>query len=93
LEPGKLVLITPTEYVKDRLAWYYHAGDQQSLLQAILVTGDQSIKIDEIMKWSEREGKLEEIEEFRAKLLGCLLNNHKLERAPFYASSTKHRGE
>jgi hypothetical protein len=85
LETGKLVLITPIECVKDRLAWYYHAGDQQSLLQ--------SIKIDEIMKWSEREGKLEEIEEFRAKLLGCLLNNHKLERAPFYASSTKHRGE
>jgi hypothetical protein len=71
LETGKLVLITPTEYVKDRLAWYYHAGDQQSLLQAILVTRDQSIKIDEIMKWSEREGKLEEMKSFEQSCLGA----------------------
>ena len=69
LETGKLVLITPTECVKDRLAWYYHAGDKQSLHQAILVAKDQSIDLEEIMRWSEREGKLEEFEQFKEKLL------------------------
>lgn len=69
LETGKLVLITPTECVKDRLAWYYHAGDNQSLYQAILVAKDQSIDLDIIMKWSEGEGKSEEFEEFKEKLL------------------------
>ena len=69
LETRKLVLITPTECVKDRLAWYYHTGDMQSLDQAVLVVKDQSIYLNEIMRWSEREGKLEEFEEFKEKLL------------------------
>ncbi len=68
LETGKLVLITPTECVKDRLAWYFHAGDNQSLHQAILVAKDQSIDLEEIRKWSEREGKLVGFEEFKGKL-------------------------
>jgi len=68
LETGKLVLITPTECVKDRLVWYYHAGDNQSLYQAILVAKEQSIDLDEIMRWSEGEGKLEEFEEFKEML-------------------------
>ena len=50
LETGKLVLITPNECVKDRLAWYYHAGDMQSLVHAVLVAKNQSIDLDEIMR-------------------------------------------
>jgi hypothetical protein len=69
LETGKLVLITPTECVKDRLVWYYHAGDNQSLCQAILVAKDQPVDLEEIRQWSEGEGKMEEFEEFKDKLI------------------------
>lgn len=68
LETGKLVLITPTECVKDRLAWYYHANDQQSLHQAVLVAKDQSVDLEKIRAWSQNEGKVEEFEEFRTIL-------------------------
>jgi hypothetical protein len=64
LDTGKLVLITPTECVKDRLAWFYHTGDQQSLYHAILVAREQSVDLEEIRKWSEGEGKMEEFEKF-----------------------------
>ncbi len=37
---GSLVVISPTDCVKDRLAAYYHWGDRQSLEQAILVAGN-----------------------------------------------------
>ena len=68
LETGRLVLITPTECVKDRLAWYYHTGDKQSLYHAVLVANDQHVDLDEIKKWSEGEGKLEELEKFIEQL-------------------------
>lgn len=69
LETGKLVLITPTECVKDRLVWYYHEGDNQSLYQAILVAKDQPVDLEEIRQWSEGEGKMEEFEVFKDKLI------------------------
>jgi hypothetical protein len=68
LEIGKLVLIAPTECVKDRLAWYFHTGDNQSLLHALLVARDQSVDLAAIRKWSEGEGKLNEFEKFLSKL-------------------------
>jgi len=66
---GILRVISPTDCVKDRLAAYYHWGDQQCLVQAILVAQDQSIEIQEIQRWSEVEGKLAEFEHIRAKLV------------------------
>jgi hypothetical protein len=66
-ETGTLVLISPTESVKDRLAWYYHAGDRQSLHHAVLISKNQTIDIEAIEAWSEREGKLEEFAEFRGQ--------------------------
>ncbi len=67
-ETGILRVISPTDCVKDRLAWYYQYGDIQCLSQAILVSNDNRIDIDEIRKWSEREGKLEEFEKISAQL-------------------------
>lgn len=64
-ETGTLVLISPTESVKDRLAWYYHADDRQSLHHALLISKTQSIDLEAIEAWSEMEGKLEEFKEFR----------------------------
>jgi hypothetical protein len=66
---GTLKLISPTDCVKDRLAAYYHWGDQQSLLQATLVAQRQKIRLDEVRKWSLAEGKLEEFEAIKDKLM------------------------
>ena len=68
LETGILRIISPTDCVKDRLAWYYHDGDLQCLSQAVLVTKDHKVDIVEIKRWSEGEGKLAEFEQFRADL-------------------------
>ncbi len=68
METGILRVISPTECVKDRLAWYYHDGDLQCLSQAILVAKDQEVDIDEISRWSKGEGKLDEFERIRADL-------------------------
>lgn len=54
---GVVRMISPTDCVKDRLAWYYHDNDLQCLEQAVLVAADQVIDLDEIRRWSEGEGK------------------------------------
>jgi hypothetical protein len=69
LSTGILKIISPTDCVKDRLAAYYHWGDQQSLLQATLVAQRNKINIDEVKKWSLKEGKFEEFESIKHKLM------------------------
>ena len=66
---GTLKVISPTDCVKDRLAAYYHWGDQQSLLQAALVAQRNTINVDEIRRWSLTEGKLEEFERIKGRLM------------------------
>jgi hypothetical protein len=68
METGILRVLSPTDCVKDRLAWYYHDGDRQCLSQAILVSSENQIDIDEIRKWSDREGKLEEFKKISSQL-------------------------
>jgi hypothetical protein len=63
-------VISPTDCVKDRLAWYYHYGDRQCLAQAILVSRDHRVDLNEIRRWSEAEGKRDEFEEIRQALAG-----------------------
>lgn len=65
---GIIRTISPTDSVKDRLAAFYHWGDQQSLEQAILVARSKSIDLDSVESWSNREGKRTEFEEFRLRL-------------------------
>ncbi|MBG0788605.1 MAG: hypothetical protein H0S79_26245 [Anaerolineaceae bacterium] len=55
-ETGTLETLTPTDCVKDRLAHYYHWGDNQCLHQAILVAQNYDIDIKDIDMWSEEEG-------------------------------------
>lgn len=68
LSTGILKVISPTDCVKDRLAGYYHWGDQQSLFQANLVATRNKIDMNEIRRWSLAEGKLEEFEKIKDKL-------------------------
>lgn len=65
---GVLVLISPTECVKDRLAAYYHWNDQQSLEQALLVAANQEINLDEVRRWSGQEGKFDEYNVFLSRM-------------------------
>jgi hypothetical protein len=68
-DSGLLKLISPTDCVKDRLASYYHFGDQQCLAQAILVANNQKIDLEEVKRWSRHEGKLREFEQIASRLI------------------------
>lgn len=69
LATGTLVLLSPTDCVKDRLAAYCHWGDTQCLEQALLVAGSSPVDLKEIRRWAAGEGKLPEFERIRKKLL------------------------
>jgi hypothetical protein len=53
---GKLLILSPTDSVKDRLAAFYHWDDKQALEQAKLVIGSQKVKLKDVEIWSEKEG-------------------------------------
>ena len=65
---GVLRVISPTDCVKDRLIAYYHWGDLQSLEQAELVASLNDVDLNEIERWSEAEGKLDEYQEIKDQL-------------------------
>jgi len=68
-ETGRLLLLSPTDCIKDRLAAYYHWNDKQCLEQAIMITEDNQIDLDEIQRWSEQEKKLLEFNLIKEKLV------------------------
>ncbi|MEA3350382.1 MAG: hypothetical protein U9Q82_07170 [Chloroflexota bacterium] len=67
-DTGTLKLLSPTDCVKDRLAAYYHWGDRQSLIQALMVAQDHKINLDEIAQWSKGEGKGDEYKKIEEKI-------------------------
>jgi len=71
LPTGILVLLSPTDCVKDRLAAYYHWGDTQCLEQAVLVIKNARVNLRDVRRWSVAEGKLSEFERIRKRLLAA----------------------
>ncbi|HEY4743687.1 MAG TPA: hypothetical protein VIH45_03450 [Desulfuromonadaceae bacterium] len=67
---GSLRLLSPTDCVKDRLANYYHWKDRQCLEQAIMVAKDAEVDLEEVARWSRREGMGDEFERIRGVLGG-----------------------
>lgn len=65
---GTLRILTPTDCVMDRLAWYYHANDAQGLEQAVAVAAANDVDMDRIQEWSNRERAGEKFERFRERL-------------------------
>jgi hypothetical protein len=61
---GSVVLLTPTDSVKDRLAAFYHWNDSQALDQAVLVATARKVNLREIRRWSDREGHLNKYNAF-----------------------------
>ncbi|MCG2723100.1 MAG: hypothetical protein L6290_13975 [Thermodesulfovibrionales bacterium] len=65
---GTVVLLTPTDSVKDRLSAYYHWNDTQALDQAMLVAKAQKINLHEVKRWSEKERRTEKYLDFLRRL-------------------------
>ena len=68
-ETGVLKLLSPTDCVKDRLAWYYHDNDTECLEQAILVANSNQIDVDELARWSKHEGKASDFAKIKSRLV------------------------
>jgi hypothetical protein len=64
----RIQILTPTQCVMDRLAAFYHWRDRQALDQAALVGSLHSVDIDEIERWSAREGQSAAYKEFAVRL-------------------------
>jgi len=64
MHTGVLHIISSTDSVKDRLAAYYHWGDEQCLYQAALIRQATAIDLDEVQRWSKKEGKEKEFQVF-----------------------------
>jgi len=60
LTTGILRIISPTDSIKDRLAAYFHWGDEQCLHQAVLIRNTVEVDLKEIKRWSIGEGKEKE---------------------------------
>jgi hypothetical protein len=66
---GELLLISPTDSVKDRLAGYYHWRDLQCLRQALLIAATREIDLEEVSRWSNHEGMLAEFKGLHAQFV------------------------
>lgn len=68
LSTGTLLVLTPTDCVKDRLSAFYYWNDNQALAQAVLVTQHAKVDIAEVEQWSIKEGMLPKFHDFQAQL-------------------------
>ncbi len=61
---GNLILLSPTDCVKDRLAAFFHWNDLQCLEQALMVAQSQDIDMKEVRRWAIKEGYPDEYKIF-----------------------------
>jgi hypothetical protein len=64
----RLVLLSPTDCVKDRLTHFYYYNDRQACEQAVLVCLAQRVNMREVGRWSRAEGQASRFAEFRREL-------------------------
>ena len=65
---ARLLLLSPTDSCRDRLAGFYHWNDRQGLEVAVRIAARQNVDIDKIRRWSERERALPRFEVFLKEL-------------------------
>lgn len=53
---GELSTLSASDCVKDRLAAYFHWNDNECLQQALLVSTSREVDLQEIERWSIKEG-------------------------------------
>lgn len=69
VETGSVRLLSPTDCVKDRLSWYFHANDLECLRQACLVASMNDVDLVNIEAWSKKEDKHDAFLAIREKLV------------------------
>ncbi len=69
MREGEFVLhiLSPTDCVRDRLAWFLHYNDFSALEQALGVARKNPINLDRIQEWCIAEGKPERFAVFRSR--------------------------
>lgn len=66
----EIILLSPTQSVMDRLAWFYFNNDRQCLDQAIMICKHHDVNISYIKDWS-----IEEKNEFKFNQFLKLISN------------------
>ncbi len=61
-------MLSPTQSVMDRLAWFYHFNDRQCLDQAVLIAQEQPISRARVIEWSKREGAGSKLDVFLKRI-------------------------
>lgn len=59
-----VILLSPTQSVMDRLAWFYFNNDRQCLDQAVMIFLKQPVSVKEIEEWSVEEKQEEKFDIF-----------------------------
>lgn len=69
-----IALLSPTQSVMDRLAWFFYSNDRQCLDQAIWVSEKHPVNIKRITDWASREGQLEKLQIYLKRVRKNLQN-------------------
>jgi hypothetical protein len=68
LKIGNLMLLSPTDSVKDRLTGYFYGNDTQCLEQAVMICQMNKIDLNNIQKWAKKENQPEKFNEFLKRI-------------------------
>lgn len=63
-----VLMLSPTDACRDRLAAFYHWQDRQSLETAVKIARRRRVNLAAIRRWSEAEGKQAQFDEFQRAL-------------------------
>lgn len=74
----RVVLLSPTDSCRDRLAAFYHWKDRQSLPTAVAIAARHPVDLEAIRTWSAREGASREFEEFMGDLRVARAARHRV---------------
>lgn len=66
---NRLSILSATDSLKDRLAWYLHSNDLQCLEQAVWIYQMNDVDLDNVRKWAEVENQPEKFREFEQRIL------------------------
>lgn len=64
----EILVLSPSDSCRDRLAAFYHWNDRQSLEVALRIASRNRIDLQQIRRWSEGEGHAKRFEEFASAL-------------------------
>lgn len=63
-----ITLLSPTQSVMDRLAWFFYSNDRQCLDQAVWVSEQHPVNIKRITDWATREGQQEKLQTYLKRI-------------------------